>query len=94
MQRFISSRIKPKRKFWKTFEKASNDDDIRQAFRIEEALLDLDVKLRDLVETHIDVGNYRQKIKGKYEPLYFPNATQVIEIIEKYKGKYPNIALV
>jgi hypothetical protein len=43
--------------FWKTFEEPTNDDDIRQAFRTEEALLDLDVKLGDFVETRIEVGN-------------------------------------
>ena len=45
--------------FCETFEEASNDDDIRQAFRIEEALLDLDVKLGDFAETCIEVGNYK-----------------------------------
>ena len=45
--------------FRKNFEEASNDDDIRQAFRTKEALLDLDVKLGDFAETCIEVGNYR-----------------------------------
>ena len=39
-------------KFRKNFEEASTDNDIRQAFKIEEALLDLDVKLRDFAKTH------------------------------------------
>ena len=81
-------------RFLKTFAEASNDDDIRQAFRIEEALLDLDVKLGDFVETQIEVGNCRQKVKKKYEALDFPYVTQVTQIIEKLKRKYPNIALV
>lgn len=46
-------------KFQKTFKEATNDDDINQAFRTKEALLDLDVKLEDFVETRIEVGNYR-----------------------------------
>ena len=37
--------------FRKTLEEASSDEDIRQAFRIEEALMELDTKLRDFVET-------------------------------------------
>ena len=37
--------------FKKTLEEASNDEDIRQAFRIEEALLELDTKLGDFIET-------------------------------------------
>ena len=45
--------------FKKTLEEASNDEDIRQAFRIEEALLELDTKLRDFVETWLEVDNYR-----------------------------------
>lgn len=80
--------------FQRTFEEASNDDDIRKVFRTEEALLDLDVKLRDFAETRIKVGNYKQKVKDKYEALDFPDAAQVTKIIEKFKGKYPKIALV
>lgn len=57
--------------FWNTFEEAYNDDDIRQAFWTKEALLDLDVKLRYFAKTHIEVGNYRQKMKGEYEALDF-----------------------
>ena len=37
--------------FKKTFKKASSDEDIRQAFRTEEALLELDTKLEDFVDT-------------------------------------------
>ena len=37
--------------FKKTLEEASSDEDIRQAFKTEEALLELDTKLRDFVET-------------------------------------------
>ena len=81
-------------KFQNNFEETSNDDDIRQAFKTEEALLDLDVKLVDFVETCIEVGNYRQKVKEKYEALDLLDATQVIEIIEKFKRKYQDIALV
>ena len=81
-------------KFKKIFEEASNDDDIRQEFRIEEALLDLDVKLREFLETRIKVGNYRKRVKEKYESLYFQNVTQVTKIIEKLKRKYLDIALV
>ena len=81
-------------KLQKFFEEASNDDDIRQAFRTKEALLDLDVKLGDFLETCIEVGNYRQKMKYEYEALYFLDETQVTKIVEKFKRKYIDIALV
>ena len=45
--------------FKKTLEEASSDEDIRQAFRTKEAILELDTKLRDFVETQIEVENYR-----------------------------------
>ena len=61
--------------FQNTFEEASNDENIRQAFRTEEALLDLDVKLGDFVKTSIEVGNYRQKFKDNYEALYLMELT-------------------
>ena len=80
-------------KFQKIFEEASKDEDIRQAFRIDEALLELDTKLDDFFETQIEVDNYRKKLKDKYEALDLPNVGNIIEIIEKFKGKHPNIAL-
>ena len=46
-------------KFQNMFEYASSDDDIKQAFRTEEALLELDTKLRDFTDTHIEVDNYK-----------------------------------
>ena len=52
--------------FRKTLEEASSDEDIRQAFRKEEALMELDTKLGDFAETQIEVDNYRQKVKDKY----------------------------
>ena len=45
--------------FKKALEEASSDEDIRQAFRVEEALLELDTKLRDFAETQIVVDNYK-----------------------------------
>ena len=57
-------------------------------------MVELDVKLKDFVETHIEVGNYRQIVKDKYDALDFLDATQVTEIIDKFKRKYPDIALV
>ena len=81
-------------KFQKMFYQVSNDDDIRQPFRIKEAILDLDVELRDFAETPIKVRNYRKKVKDKYEALDFLDAAQVIEIIDKLKRKNPDIALV
>lgn len=80
--------------FWKNFEEASTDKDIRQAFKTKEALLELDVKLGDFAETRIEVGNYQQKVKDKYEYLDFLDATQVMDIIEKFKRKYSYIAQV
>ena len=45
--------------FRKALEEASSDEDIRQAFRTEEALMELDTKLGDSAETQIKVDNYR-----------------------------------
>jgi len=45
--------------FRKTLEEASSDEDIRRAFRIEEAQMELDTKLGDFAETRIEVDNYR-----------------------------------
>ena len=52
--------------FRKTLEEASSDEDIKQAFIIEEALMELDTKLGDFAETRIEVDNYRQKVNDKY----------------------------
>ena len=79
--------------FKKTLEEASSDEDIKQAFRIEEALMELDTKLGDFAETRIEVDNYRQKVKDKYQALDLPDATKINEMIEKFKRKHPNIAL-
>ena len=79
--------------FKKIFEEAANDEDIRKAFRIEEALLELDTKLEDFVDTRIKVDNYRQKVKDKYEALDLLDAAKITKMIEKFKGKHPNIAL-
>ena len=45
--------------FKKTFEEASSDEDICQAFKTEEALLELDTKLGDFANAWIEVDNYR-----------------------------------
>ena len=79
--------------FKKTFEEASSDEDTGQAFRIEEALLELDIKLGDFSDTWIEVDNYRQKVKDKYEALDLLDVAKITEIIEKFKGKHSNIAL-
>jgi len=79
--------------FRKALEEASSDEDIRQASRTEEALIELDAKLGDFEETRIEVDNYRQKVKDKYQALSLPDVTKITEMIEKFKGKYPNIAL-
>ena len=79
--------------FRKALEEVSSDEDIRQAFRTEEALIELDAKLGDFAETRIEMDNYRQKFKDKYQALSLPDATKITEMIEKFKGKYPNIAL-
>ena len=44
--------------FWNTFEEDSTEEDIRQPFITEEALLELDVKLGYFLETCIEVDNY------------------------------------
>ena len=79
--------------FRRALEEISSDEDIKQAFRTEEALVELDAKLGDFAETRIEVDNYRQKVKDKYQALSLPDATKIIKMIEKFKGKYPNIAL-
>ena len=79
--------------FRKALEEVSSDEDIRQAFRTEEALIELDAKPGDFAETRIEVDNYRQKVKDKDQALSLPDATKITEMIEKFKGKYPNIAL-
>ena len=79
--------------FKKTLEEASSDEYIRQVFKIEEALLELDTKLGDFAETRIEVDNYRQKMKEKYEALDLLDVTNITEMIEKFKGKHPNITL-
>ena len=79
--------------FKKTLEEESSDEDLKQAVRTQEALLELDIKLGDFAETQIEVDNYRQKVKDKYETLNLLDATKIIEMIEKFKGKHPNIAL-
>ena len=78
--------------FRKTLEEASSDEDIRQAFKKEEALLELDTKLGDFVETQIEVENYKEKVKEKYDALDISDSTKISEMIEKFKGKHPNIA--
>ena len=67
--------------------------DIRQAFRIEEALLELDTKLGDFAETQIEVDNYRKKVNNKYNSLDIHDVTKITNMIEKFKDKHPNIAL-
>ena len=52
-------------RFRKTFEEVTIDEDIQKAFRIEEALLELDTKLGDFAETCIKVDNYNKKFKDK-----------------------------
>ena len=63
-------------------------------FKIEEALLELDTKLGNFVETYIEVDNYKEKVKDKYNALDLLDAKKVTKIIEKFKGKHPDIALV
>ena len=79
--------------FRKILEEASSDEDIRQAFKTEEALMELDTELGDFAKTWIELDNYRQKAKDKYQALNLPDATKITKMIEKFKGKYPNIAL-
>ena len=54
--------------FKKVFVEVDDEEDIWQAFKIEEALLELDTKLGDFAKTQIEVDNYRWKVKDKYEP--------------------------
>ena len=56
-------------------------------------MLELDTKLGDFAETRIEVDNYKQKVKDKYAALDLLDATNIIEMIEKFKDKHPNIAL-
>ena len=79
--------------FRKALEEASSDEDIRHASRTEEALIELDAKLGDFTKTRIEIDIYRQKVKDKYQALSLPDATKITEMIEKFKGKCPNIVL-
>ena len=79
--------------FRKILVEVADDEDIRQAFRTEEALLELDTKLEDFANTQIEVDNYKQKVKDKYETLDLSDVAKITEIIETFKGKHPNIAL-
>ena len=53
----------------------------------------MDTRLDDFVETRMDVSNYWKIVKHKYKALYFIEASQVAEIIEKFKRKHSDIAL-
>ena len=57
-------------KFGGTSKEAFLENDIRQAFKTEEALLELDTKLENFVMNQIEVSNYQQLVKDKYEDLY------------------------
>ena len=74
--------------FKKTLEEASSDEDIRQAFRIEETLMELDTTLGDSVEIRIEVDNYRKKVNEKYQAFYLPNVAKTTKMIDKFKGKH------
>lgn len=76
------------------FEEASSEDDIRQASKTKETPLELDTKLEDFTETRIEVSDYQQVVKNKYEALELPKESQVAEIIEKFKSKHPDIIFV
>ena len=54
----------------------------------------MDTKLEDFANTHIEVDNYRKKVKDKYDVLDLPDVANITKIIKKFKGKHPNIALV
>ena len=56
-------------------------------------MLELDAKLRDFVETRIEVDNYRKKVKDKYEALDLLDVAKITEMIDKVKGKHQNIPL-
>ena len=61
---------------------------------MEEALLELDTKLKDFADTYIKVESYRQNVKDKYDTLDILDVAKITNIIEKFKGKHLNIALV
>ena len=79
--------------FKNTLEEESSDEDIRQAFKTKEEILELDTKLGEFAETQIEVDNYRHKVKHKYEALDLLYVAKITDMIEKFKGKHPNIAL-
>lgn len=56
--------------------------------------MELDTKLEDFVETRIEARNYQQGVKNKYDVLDLPKASDVMEIIENFKGKHIDIILV
>ena len=81
-------------KFRDTFKNASLGDDVWQTFKTEETLLELDTKLDNFVGIRIEVSNYWQVVKGKYDSSDLPEASEVEKIIEKFKRKHPKIILV
>ena len=70
-----------------------DEEHIQKSLKNEEALLELDTKLGDFADTQIEVHNYRRKVKDKYEALDLPDVAKVTKIMEKFKGKHPNIPL-
>ena len=82
------------KQFNNIFENTLLVDYVRQVFKIEEALLELVTKLEDFAYTRTEVSNYWQVVRDKYESLDLLEASEVVEIIEKFNRKPPNITLV
>lgn len=51
----------------------------------------LDGSLDNFVETQMDINNYWQIVTYKYQALDFREASQVMEIIDKFKRKHLDI---
>ena len=57
-------------------------------------MLELDAKLEDFMDIRIEVSNYRQVVKNKYDPLDLSKVNEVKEIIDNFKRKHLDIILV
>lgn len=56
--------------------------------------MELDTKLEDFIDTRIEVSNCQKVVNNEYEALDLSEASQVVEMIEKFKNKHLDIILV
>lgn len=81
-------------KFRALFEATSSEVNVKQIFKIEQALLKLDSKLEDFVDTRLQISNYHQMMHNKYKWLDLLEAKEIMKIIKNFKNKHSDIILV